>query len=257
VRVQRLLFLILTTLAFASVAFEQTPQSQQKVVRVPDGGTSGRMESIFIPPKAGASFSFTLVTEWSRPLGNGGTFTLANERRIMRDSSGRIYQERWILVPKGGPIKSHMDVFQITDPEQHTWYNCITATKICDLYLYHLTTQDKFGPPIGTSGPLPSGNGFRQHEDLGLSSTAGEDTHGYRETLTINPGAMGNDKPMISTREFWYSPHLAVNLISTVDDPQSGKQVFTVKEFSTAEPDLTFFEVPGDYKIIDRRNEQH
>ena len=174
-----------------------------------------------------------------------------------RISKGRIYQERWILVPKGGQIKSHMDVFQITDPEQHTWYNCITATKVCDLYLYHLTTLDKFQPAIGTSGPLPDGRGFRQHEDLGLSDTVGEDAHGYRETTTINAGVMGNDTLMISTREFWYSPRLAVNLISTVDDAQSGKQVFTVKELSTSEPELIFFQAPSDYKIISRLNERN
>jgi hypothetical protein len=50
-------------------------------------------------------------------LNNSGSFTLANERRIVRDAYGRIYQERWILVPKGGSYKSHMNVFQITDPE--------------------------------------------------------------------------------------------------------------------------------------------
>jgi hypothetical protein len=255
-RVRRLLPLLLTKLACASMAFAQAP-TQPAVVRVPDGGASGRMESIFIPPKAGAPFSFTLVTEWSRLLGNGGTFTLTNERHIVRDSKGRIYQERWMLVPKGGAIKSRMDVFQITDPEQHTWYNCITATKVCDLYSYRLTTTDKFQPAIGTSGPLSNGNGFRIHEDLGLSSTEGEETHGYRETTTINTGVMGNDKPMVSSREFWYSPRLAVNLISTVDDPQSGKQVFTVKELSTSEPEPGFFEVPGEYKIVDRMNEQN
>lgn len=253
-RVWRLLPLILSTQIVASVAFTQA-QTQPPVIRVPDGGTSGRMESIFIPPKAGAPFSFTLVTEWSRPLSSGGTFTLTNERHIVRDSKGRIYQERWILVPKGSKVKSHMDVFQITDPEQHTWYNCITATKVCDLYRYRLTTQDKFQPAIGTSGQLPDGNGYRQHEDLGLGSAEGLDTHGYRETITINTGVMGNDQPMISTREFWYCPQLAVNLISTVDDPQSGKQVFTVKELSTSEPEPSFFEVPGDYKVVDRMNE--
>lgn len=254
-RFRQILPLVLSALAFASAAFSQAPP-QPPIVRVPDGGANGRMESIFIPPKAGAPFSLTLATEWARPLGNGGTFTLANERRIVRDSKGRIYQERWILVPKGGKIKSRMDVFQITDPEQHTWYNCITATKVCDLYSYRLTTQDKFQPAIGTSRPLSDGNGFHQHEDLGLGSTEGMDTHGYRETTTINAGVMGNDKPMISTREFWYSPLLGINLISTVDDPQSGKQLFTVKDLSTSEPEPSFFEVPSEYKIVDRLNEK-
>jgi hypothetical protein len=102
---------------------------------------------------------------------------------------------------------------------------------------------------------LSDGTGFRQHEDLGLGSVEGQETHGYRETTTFNPGTMGNDQPLVARREFWYSPHLAVNLISTVDEPMTGKQVFTAKEISTAEPDPSFFEVPADYKIIDRLNE--
>lgn len=240
----------------ASLVVAQT-NGQQGVVRIPDGGAGGRMQSIFIPPKAGAPFSFVLATEWSRPMANGGRFTLANERHIVRDSKGRIYQERWILVPKGSNIQSHMDVFQITDPELHTWLNCETATKVCDLYYYHLTTDQKFLAAIIPAGSLPNGGGFRQNEDLGLGSVEGQETHGYRETVTVNTGVMGNDKPMVTTREFWYSPHLAVNLISVVDTPQSGKQVFTAKEISTAEPDAGFFNVPADYKVVDRRNESN
>jgi hypothetical protein len=253
-RIRDFLSFSLAAMASASVAFAQAP-AQQHVVRVPDGGVGGRMESIFIPPKAGAPFSLTLVTEWTRPMGNGGTFTLNNQRHIVRDRKGRIYQERWILVPKGGKMESRMNVFQITDPELHTWFNCETATKVCDLYRYHLTTHDKFEPPIGTSGYLPDDSGVRLHEDLGTSTTEGVDTHGYRETVTINVGVMGNDQPMVTSREFWYSPRLAVNLLSTVDAPQSGKQIFTAREISTAEPDPSFFEIPADYKVVDRLKE--
>ena len=253
-RVRLLLLLTLITSSLVCEAIAQAPP-QQQVIRIPDGGTSGRMESIFIPPKAEAPFSFTLVTDWTRPMNNGGNFTLTNERHIVRDSKGRIYQERWILVPKGSNIKSWMDVFQITDPDQHTWYNCKTATKECNLFRYDLTTRDNFQPPIGTSGPLSDGTGFRQHEDLGLRSVEDQETHGYRETTTFNPGTMGNDQPLVVRREFWYSTHLAVNLISIVDEPMTGKQVFTAKELSTAEPDPSFFEVPADYKVVNRLSE--
>ena len=250
--------LLLTSLApiCVSSAPAQAPP-QQPAIRIQDGGTSGRMESIFIPPKAGAPFSFTLVTEWARPMNNGGNFTLTNERHIVGDSKGRIYQERWILVPKGSKIKSWMDIFQITDPDQHTWYNCKTATKECNLYRYDLTTKDNFQPPTSVSGPLKDGTGFRQHEDLGLNSIEGQETHGYRETTTFNPGVMGNDKPMTVTREFWYSPHLAVNLVSIVDEPMTGKQVFTATQLSTAEPDPAFFEVPVDYKVVDHLDDKN
>lgn len=253
--VLRQLPFILAGLSISALVPAQTPQ-QSTSVRPADGGVSGRMESIVIPPKPGAPFSMTLMTEWSRPFGNGGTVTLTNQRRIMRDSRGRIYQERWLLVPKGGDIKSRMDVFQITDPDQHTWYNCEPIRKICELLPYRTRSQPNFEPAIGTSGSLPNGRGFHTHEDLGLSSTEGQETHGYRETTTINTGVMGNDKPMVSIREFWYSPQLAVNLISVVNEPQSGTQVFTVKDLTTSEPEPAFFEPPTDYQIVNHMSER-
>lgn len=263
----RLSFLPLGILSIATIALSQDQAPRQPIVRQPDGalgqvvrrvdgGAGGPMQSIFIPPKAGAPFSLTLDTEWTRSMDNGGTFTLVNERHIVRDSKGRIYQERWILVPKGGRVKSEMNVFQITDPELHTWFNCEVRTKVCELLEYRLTTADIYQPPIGRSGPLPNGNGFRTHEDLGASTTLGVNTHGYRESTTINEGVMGNDKPMVSMREFWYSPDLGLNLISMVDEPQSGKQVFTVKDLTTSEPDLSYFLVPAGYTVVDHRSEK-
>src|SRR5579863_1798699 len=241
-------FLSLSLVSIATIALCQDQPVVRRpdgalggAVRRPDGGAYGPMQSIFIPPKGDAPFSLTLASEWSRPMGNGGTFTLVNERHIVRDSKGRIYQERWILVPKGGKIKSEMNVFQITDPELHTWFNCEVRMKVCELLEYRLTTAGNYQPPIGPSGALPNGNGFRTHEDLGVGSTLGVDTHGYRETTTINEGVMGNDKPMVTMREFWYSQHLGINLLSIVDEPQSGKQVFTVKELTTSEPDPSYF----------------
>jgi hypothetical protein len=230
--------------------------NQPQTIRRADGGANGPMQSIFIPPKPGAPFYIALATEWTRTMGSGGTFTLVNERHIVRDSKGRIYQERWILVPKNGKVKSQMNVFQITDPDQHTWYNCEVATRVCELLTYSLTAQQTYQPATGSSGPLPNGNGFRTHEDLGAGNTLGIDTHGYRETVTINEGVMGNDRPMVSTREFWYSAQLGVNLVSIVDEPQSGKQVFTVKELSTSEPELSLFVVPEGYQVVDHRTEK-
>jgi hypothetical protein len=265
-RVRLFLSFALGVLSLTPTAFGQIPVQPPTVsrpdgaltapvIRRADGGAYGPMQSIFISPKAGAPFSLMLAAEWTRPMGNGGTFTMVNERRIVRDSKGRIYQERWILVPKGGKVKSQMNVFQITDPELHTWFNCEVGTKICELLQYRLTTEQKYLPATAPSGPLPNGNGFRTHEDLGTGSTQGVDTHGYRDTTTINEGVMGNDKPMVTMREFWWSPQLAINLLSTVDEPQSGKQIFTVKELSTSEPDLSYFEIPAGYTVVDHRNE--
>lgn len=229
-------------------------ESGPPVVNFSDGGASprgtGPMESIFIPPKLNAPFSLKLAAEWSRPLATGGSFTLANERAIVRDSKGRIYQERRILVPKDGDFKSEMNVFQITDPRQHIWYNCSTRSKICELLPYNENAEAQYMPRIGNTGPLPHGRGFNQVDDLGVETIEGLEAHGYRETCLFNIGAMGNDVPMTSIREFWFSERLGIDLKSIVDNPQSGKQLFTVKELSTSEPDSAYFRIPEGYRVV-------
>jgi hypothetical protein len=69
------------------------PNSQPLGVSRADGGARGPMESIFVPPKPGAPFTLELAAEWTRTMMNGGgSYTLANQRRIVRDGRGRIYQ---------------------------------------------------------------------------------------------------------------------------------------------------------------------
>ncbi len=150
-------------------------------------------------------------------MNNGGAFAQVNQRRIMRDGKGRIYQERWLLVPKGSKIKSEMNVIQISDSHEKMTYNCMVAEKTCYVIGYSGSDTVVYKPVIGVSGPLPSGNGTHLHEELGPSSSAGVNTTGYWETTTLNPGVLGNDQPMVTVREFWFSSELGINLISKLD----------------------------------------
>jgi hypothetical protein len=102
----------------------QTAQGNAPRVHVEDGGVSEMMESIVVSAKPQAPFTLTLETEWVRMLGDGGTITSVNKRRIARDAAGRVYQERWFLVPKNGNVESQMTTVQIADPSAHTLYNC-------------------------------------------------------------------------------------------------------------------------------------
>ena len=251
---RRWVLLLLMVGVAGSLCGQGTNAAEPAVVHVVDGGSHGGvLEGIFVPPYAHAPFSLVLTTEWARPMGGGGTFTLANRRRIMRDGTGRLYEERWILVPKGSKIQSEMNVIQLADPAKHTLYNCFTRAKTCELEGYRDLTATTYRPAIGVTGPLQSGEGFHQHEDLGTASTAGVPTTGYRETTTINAGVLGNDQPMVTVREFWFSQQLGFSLQSMLDNPQTGKQTFTVVELTTSEPDPRFFELPEGYKVIDRR----
>lgn len=223
---------------------------------VQDGGVRQVLESIVIPPTQNAPFQATLDTEWVRSALDGGTITLVNERHIARDGRGRIYEERWALVPKFhslGEVPSKLTWIQIADPKAHTLYNCSTDKHVCDLVTYDPTkdltaAQPRIPPRTGTVD-----NGPFTLEDLGTRNIAGVDTVGIRETYRIEVGAMGNDQPMTSVKEEWHSQELAINLLSICSGPAVGKQTFTVVELSASEPDPHLFELPPGYKVHDQR----
>jgi hypothetical protein len=242
-------FLVISTLPLMA-------QSEPAQISPRDGGAHELLESIFIPPKSNAPFSLTLETEWTRPMGNGGTYTLANKRRIMRDSSGRIYQERWLLAPKGGNIPSTMNYIQIADPFDHTAYNCEIETKICEAVRYGASVSTTYQPEVGVTGPLPNGQGSQKHEALGSKTIEGLDTAGSRDTISINAGVFGNDQPATTVRENWYSPQLGINLLSTLDSFRIGKEQFKATQVSTDEPDPKFFSLPEGFSVVDHRNSE-
>ena len=125
-----------------------------------DGGGQEVLQSIFVPYMANAPFSLTLAAEWSRPMNNGGSFTTVNSRPIKRDSEGRIYQERWLMTPKGSKIPSQMSWIQIADPVAHTLYQCNARQKVCEL----LKLRDSMTAPVRSCAVQAGGAEGQQGE---------------------------------------------------------------------------------------------
>ena len=222
-------------------------------VQAQDGGTRQVLESIVIPPKANAPFLATLHTDWVRGSPDSGTITLVNVRRIARDASGRIYQERWFLVPKN--VKSQMNAIQISDPSAHTLYTCmlLITPKVCTLTYYSPSTATVYNVTGVPAGPLANDAGYVTREDIGHQVILGVDTAGTRETVTYNPGVIGNDQKINLTREYWYADQLGINLLSKRTDPSFGTQLFTITEITLSEPDAELFELPKGFKVVDHR----
>jgi hypothetical protein len=240
-------------------AVQAAPQAEQKNaprMRAQDGGVSEMMESIVVSAKPQAPFTLMLETEWVRMLGDGGTITLTNKRRIARDAAGRVYQERWFLEPKNGDVESQMTTIQIADPNAHTLYNCFfvgNKKNICELLSYTpMTTAVNIGAKPAT-GDLPGNQGTFVHENLGKQFISGVETVGVRDSTTYNPGVFGNDRKMTVEREAWYSPHLDLNLLSVRSDPRTGKQTFTATNVVLGDPEPALFELPAGFKVADHR----
>ena len=218
-----------------------------------DGGVRERLHSIVIPPKPGSPFTAALHTEWLNALSDGGTIAVANDRHIARDSKGRIYQERWALVPQNGNQQPRMTAIQISDPQAHALYTCMMdGRQVCDVTI-HLASPSVAVAGGPNAGTVQRGDGTITREDLGHESIAGVDTVGTRETTTFNPGAFGNDSPFTVERESWFSAQLGMDLQSKVSNPRFGNQTFTVTSVTLAEPDAGLFELPKGFTAVDHR----
>jgi hypothetical protein len=242
-----LLLVIIALVASAAAQQEWTPETQL------DGGVSQVLQSIYIPPVHDSPFTAMVHTEWARPLAGGGSEILVNQRTVARDRDGRIYEERWLLVPKNGNVKSPMNVIQIYDANEHTGYDCFLLGRMhgrCELKDY---SPSPHAEVAFRSGPLPNNMGYRTHEDLGIKDIEGIEIVGTRDTTVVNPGMMGNDQPMTFMREYWHSSKLGINLISIVSDPRYGKQTFTLTDISVTEVDPKYFQLPNGFAVDDER----
>jgi len=250
----------LTTVACVAQVEEPPPQQRQQLTMTPpqrrmpsqDGGVREVLESIVIPPIPNAPFYATLDTEAVKYTADGASMTFVNERHIARDGRGRIYEERWFLVPKNSKVQSKMNWIQIIDPKERTLYNCSPQRHICDLLVYD-PTSDLAAAKLHKSSSRTGEQGSATWEDLGSRNIVGVDTVGVRETSIINSGEMGNDQPLTSMSEYWHSDQLGLNLLSIRSSPFFGKQTFTITELNPSEPEAHLFELPAGYKVNDER----
>jgi hypothetical protein len=241
-----LLLGILLQLVPASSAHAQTTDQGPPI---PDGGTHEVLVSIFIPSIPRAGFTATVNTEWVRALPDGTRITLKNHRLIARDKSGRIFQERRLLVPRDGKQESVVTQTEISDPVLHEQYICMPQQLVCQLEGF----QPAEAGLLTERGPRNT-PGAPSEESLGTQEIAGVKTEGTREVAVIPMGVIGNDSPILARQEFWYSPQLGLNMLSIREDPRFGTQKFELSDVVLGEPDPKLFSPPEGSKIIDLRS---
>ncbi len=232
-------FALATVLAFA--------QSPESVYHAPDGGSRETFNSIYLTPLAGAPFQATITAEWTKHLANGSTATVVNHRLVARDGKGRIYQERRTLVPQGSTHPPQVGRIEISDPQKHTEYLCNPQLTECELRSYHAVITE----PVLPEGAIGNTGRSLSRTTLGSKTIEGVEVNGTRETITGEVDDAGN--PVENTKEFWYSPTLALNLEVTRLDSQRGDQILRVTDLKLAEPDPSQFQLPPNCKVIDQR----
>lgn len=107
-------------------------------------------------------------------------------------------------------------------------------------------------PPLTLNGhPLaivmPHGRGVT--ESLGTRDIEGVRAEGTRTSYTVPAGAIGNEKPIVTTAERWFSPELQVVVLTTTNDPRAGETIYRLANVKRGEPPAELFRVPADVRV--------
>jgi hypothetical protein len=86
-------------------------------------------------------------------------------------------------------------------------------------------------------------------ESLGRQAIEGVEAEGTRVTFTIAAGKIGNERPIVTVNERWYSPELQTVVLSKNSDPRMGETTYRLTNISRGEPDPSLFQVPTDYTV--------
>jgi len=206
-----------------------------------------------------APFSADVSTETTITLADGNHIRQTSSLRIYRDNEGRTRREQ-SMNSVGGMVSNTKlpPVVFINDPVAGVNYALIPSS--------HTGTRSVSGGRGGRSAPPAevSGVGRRARggaakgtqqtlktEPLGRQTMEGVVADGTRTTVTIPAGQMGNEQPLQTVVESWYSADLQTTVLSRRNDPRTGETVTRYTNIVRTEPAHSLFEVPADYKITD------
>lgn len=220
----------------------------------------------------GAPYSAEQVTEHVQTLADGTRITQpAQTTKFYRDSAGRTRTERSFPLPPGtlGKAVNVPSFIEISDPVAGTRYTLETQSHTAHQMSMAIVPPP---PPAKANGapaartvqllpaPLPA-HPFAvsqeqdaprfSRESLGTQTIEGVLAEGSRTTVTYPVGAVGNDRPLVTTSETWTSPELRMVVLSRNSDPRNGDTTTRLTNISRAEPDASLFTVPSDFEIIE------
>lgn len=208
-----------------------------------------------LPPVAGAPFSADLVWENTRVLSDGNRIVDTRHGRIDRDAQGRSRCEL-------EDAKKMITVIEIVDPVAKVHIRLDPRKKLATVT--HVPQTRQAAAPSTSSLPVaekkpeqpPAADRLavdHKHTTETLSSREieGLTVTGTRFTNTIEARQEGNDKPITTSLEEWYSEELKLTVLSIRDDPRMGKTVDKLANIHTSEPEPAAFRIPDGYAVKD------
>lgn len=225
------------------------------------------------PVVTGAPYSVEQVSEGTQTLADGTHITQKTSvSKLYRDSEGRTRVERpaflgWssgsqdvMIVEISDPVSGFRYVL---DPQNHIAHRFAGPDKANEPARYSQETRalpqtGSSAPARQVSSPAPAQANRPENttESLGTQVIEGVYAEGKKTTTTFPVGMVGNDRPIASVTEYWYSPDLKLTVLSKSSDPRSGEHSTRLQNINRSEPDQALFRVPSDYQIIDENSDR-
>lgn len=256
----------------AAAQFSQTMSSLSA-----SGGPDGWTVRIGPPPpfgllsRTGAPYSATESMESVQRLPDGGTIRRSMpEVKTWRDSAGRLRTERPVAM---APLRPGMPpspvLIEILDPVGRSRYVLDPEQRLAHRHELPEWKQGSPGPrpaapPAGsfstTPAAPPSATGAPARPEvktkfLGQQTIEGVLVDGTQQTMTWAPGTMGNDTPLVSVNENWFSPELGLPVLTKTTDPRSGEHTRRLTNISRAEPSADLFQPPSGWTVVEERGD--
>jgi hypothetical protein len=232
----------------------------------------------------GAPYTAQAVNESVQVLADNNRIVHTSTSTLYRDSQGRERREESI----GGTVRT---VF-ISDPVDGSNYTLETHAKVARKNTLHTFSFNTAGPSAGamkaedeakmraaktenrtvmvtSSGDIGGNIGFVTRDDfnsskadvktenLGMQVIEGVSAEGTRTTMTIPAGQIGNEQPLVTTTERWYSSDLQAVVMTKRSDPRTGTTTYKLTNINRSEPAATLFQIPPDFTVTEpemRRN---
>jgi hypothetical protein len=255
----KLRVLLTSFLLFPAIIHAQAPattiQSHTEGSGVVVGFIGG---ASFSSKNPGLPFSADVIEETDKVLADGNRIHRQSHGKFYRDSQGRVRTETELSIAHASAPILHV---VITDPveRQFIMLDLTNKTAIISHFPWSLSTSGSSESPaqIQPTTPALAMRDSRLAAVKSQSTATGTETReieGFtvslmRHTRTVPAGEKGNDKPLISTNESWYSKDLAIALLTTTENPESGKFVHKLVNIHTGDPDPLLFQVPADFTV--------
>jgi len=215
----------------------------------------------------GAPYSATAEAETVQTLADGNRIRNKTTTLVYRDGEGRTRRE---VVGKEQSLPT--EVF-ISDPASGVNYSLDTQRRVALKTQVNLQELDlekmKFAAEMEMKQrelkrrTQASGQVMRAEdeeivkksqpivESLGQQIIEGVLCEGRRATFTIPAGEAGNEQPITTVNEQWYSAELQVYVLTKQSDPRTGETIYRLSNINRGEPDRALFEVPADYIVTE------